>query len=764
MAEVAAAAGPPAAVDAAARLRKELSFVQSLLKSGQSLSEMVAAANASVAVAAKAVGELRRAHPESCSTELTIRGLPSGSDDWDWRGLKRWLTNTIVGDNRLSAKSIRHVEKDADKDVGVLRLANEDQIKVAMDLLATVDPPVAGSALTLQRGPAPEYSGKKDERENRKRGREGEEQGQAQGERPAGGRGPKAPRAAPNVCEATCPLWRTPYPEQLRGKLATVVGALGKITDTVERRTHADAKPTWIQTSRALSRDTQPACPLLGVLRSPVIEAYRNKSEFTCGMDEQERPSVGFLRGSFIDGITCVGSPNVTRHTSKAAIAMADAASDFLRQGAQFPVWDKRYGSGFWRLVVVREGRRRSFLPLPLAASALAADEAGARAGQQVLADPTFPALDPWRYLVTSPSSASGAYTEEQWAEALPDGASSETRSREEGVARGMALEEVCEAEPAMPPPDELLVMLQVNPQYSRALAEPELARADLRNMAAALTAAATAAGLPAPSFAVQHHHGVSNAAPYDAPIVHLDAAVREGDAMETGGSGSAGGEGPGYIHDSLCELRFRISPTAFFQVNSSATCVLYKVVGDWAVGCGSSSSGSPPSTLLLDVCCGTGTIGLSLAHRVAKVVGVDSVESAVEDARANAALNGITNAEFVAGKAEMALPSILAQHAEKKEYSEVVAIVDPPRAGLHKSVLAALRGCGRIRRLVYVACNPESLAQNVGALCAPNPERRGGYGGHAKVPPPPFRPVKAVAMDLFPHTHHVESVMLLER
>ncbi|EFJ48436.1 hypothetical protein VOLCADRAFT_33590, partial [Volvox carteri f. nagariensis] len=210
---------------------------------------------------------------------------------------------------------------------------------------------------------------------------------------------------------------------------------------------------------------------------------------------------------------------------------------------------------------------------------------------------------------------------------------------------------------------------------------------------------------------------------------------------------------GPGYIHDSLCELRFRISPTAFFQVNTPATCALYKVVGDWAA--------AGPSTLLLDICCGTGTIGITLAGRVSKVIGVDSVASAIEDARVNAALNGITNAEFVAGKAEDALPGILAAHAgEGSPYGpgDVVAVADPPRAGLHRTVLRALLGCERIRRLVFVSCNPDSLVQNVVALCCP-PGRAGPGCSYT-----PFRPVKALAVDLFPHTSHVEAVMLLER
>jgi len=85
------------------------------------------------------------------------------------------------------------------------------------------------------------------------------------------------------------------------------------------------------------------------------------------------------------------------------------------------------------------------------------------------------------------------------------------------------------------------------------------------------------------------------------------------------------------------------------------------------------------------------------------------------------------------------------------------VAVVDPPRAGLHKNVLHALRAETRLRRLVYVSCNPESMALNCADLCTPQGPR-GDSGGA------PFRPVKAMAVDLFPHTPHCEAVLLLER
>ncbi|KAK3263439.1 hypothetical protein CYMTET_27754, partial [Cymbomonas tetramitiformis] len=188
--------------------------------------------------------------------------------------------------------------------------------------------------------------------------------------------------------------------------------------------------------------------------------------------------------------------------------------------------------------------------------------------------------------------------------------------------------------------------------------------------------------------------------------------------------------------------------------VNTAAAEVLYHLVGDWAQ--------CDAKTLLFDVCCGTGTIGLTLARRVARVVGIDIVEEAITDAKANAHMNGIENAEFVAGKAEETLPGLLedfckklpssAEDAGAAEYNNVVAIVDPPRAGLHKKVLNALRRNEHLNRLVYVSCNPATLVENALKLCTPIDKI------------PAFRPVKAVAVDLFPHTAHCEAVMLFER
>ncbi|KAI5133185.1 Trna (Uracil-5-)-Methyltransferase A [Manis pentadactyla] len=221
-------------------------------------------------------------------------------------------------------------------------------------------------------------------------------------------------------------------------------------------------------------------------------------------------------------------------------------------------------------------------------------------------------------------------------------------------------------------------------------------------------------------------------------------------------------------IHEDLLGLAFRISPHAFFQVNTLAAEVLYTVIQDWAqLDVGST---------VLDVCCGTGTIGLALARapcapreapgqvgwelvglpssspqKVKRVVGIELCQEAVEDAQANARDNGLSNVEFHCGRAEGLVPAVVSRLASQ----QLVAILDPPRAGLHSRVILAIRRAENLKRLLYVSCNPRAAMGNFVDLCrAPSNRVRGT----------PFRPVKAVAVDLFPQTPHCEMLILFER
>ena len=197
-------------------------------------------------------------------------------------------------------------------------------------------------------------------------------------------------------------------------------------------------------------------------------------------------------------------------------------------------------------------------------------------------------------------------------------------------------------------------------------------------------------------------------------------------------------------LYEEMCGLRFRIQPTAFFQVNTPMAEKLYKKIGDLAR--------VDKETVVLDICCGTGTIGLSLANRAHSVIGIELNASAVEDAKYNAKLNNITNASFIAGKVEDYIYSAVKQISKDKP---CVVVLDPPRAGLHNNVIAAIRALRCVTRVVYVACEPKHFWKNAIALCKPRSKT---------FRQEPFKPTVACGVDLFPQTDRAELVVLLER
>lgn len=191
---------------------------------------------------------------------------------------------------------------------------------------------------------------------------------------------------------------------------------------------------------------------------------------------------------------------------------------------------------------------------------------------------------------------------------------------------------------------------------------------------------------------------------------------------------------GPGFILDKLCGLSFRISSQSFYQVNAVQTEVLYRTAVDLAALAGGERA--------IDAYCGTGTIGLVAASCGAgEVIGVDSVESAIRDARQNARHNGIENARFVAADAGV----FMRQLAADGQRADVV-LMDPPRAGSSEEFIDALAELAP-SRVVYISCNPETQVRDCRLL------RNLGY--RVKVVQP---------VDMFPHTDHVETVALLER
>ncbi len=190
---------------------------------------------------------------------------------------------------------------------------------------------------------------------------------------------------------------------------------------------------------------------------------------------------------------------------------------------------------------------------------------------------------------------------------------------------------------------------------------------------------------------------------------------------------------GKPYLTECLDGLTFRVSPRSFYQVNTVQTEVLYKKIREY-----SSLSGSET---VIDLYCGIGTISLYLSRYTASVIGVESVPAAIEDAKTNAILNGLENVKFHTGLAEKLVPEM-----QKSGLHADVVVVDPPRKGCEQSLLDAIVAM-QPNRLIYVSCNPSTLARDLKYLTI-----KGLI----------VQDVQPV--DMFPHTSHVECVVLIKR
>ena len=191
--------------------------------------------------------------------------------------------------------------------------------------------------------------------------------------------------------------------------------------------------------------------------------------------------------------------------------------------------------------------------------------------------------------------------------------------------------------------------------------------------------------------------------------------------------------KGNDHIFEEMEGLRFKIGPKSFYQTNSEQAYNLYKVARDFA--------GLTGNELVYDLYTGTGTIANFVSRKCAKVIGIEYVPEAIEDAKVNSQINGIENTLFYAGD----MKDILTQEFIQEHGRPDVIITDPPRAGMHGDVIDTIL-FAEPKRIVYVSCNPATQARDLALL-----------DGKYKV-------VAIQPVDMFPHTQHVENVVLLER
>jgi 23S rRNA (uracil1939-C5)-methyltransferase len=222
----------------------------------------------------------------------------------------------------------------------------------------------------------------------------------------------------------------------------------------------------------------------------------------------------------------------------------------------------------------------------------------------------------------------------------------------------------------------------------------------------------------------------VTSPAQFSKPPVDLHTVI-EGDSGST--DGPTGALGEERLREEVCGLRLEMSHSAFFQTNTEMAERLYAVAAEYAALGGGER--------LFDLYCGIGTIGLTMAADAGEVWGLELVPEAIADAGANAERNGIDNARFMAGSARTGMRPLI-EAAGKPD----VVVVDPPRAGLSQKIVRRVIEC-EAKRIVYVSCNPTTLAPNAAQLV------EAGYR---------LRRVRPV--DMFPQTPHIECVALLEK
>ncbi|KAA2245123.1 23S rRNA (uracil(1939)-C(5))-methyltransferase RlmD [Chitinophaga agrisoli] len=190
---------------------------------------------------------------------------------------------------------------------------------------------------------------------------------------------------------------------------------------------------------------------------------------------------------------------------------------------------------------------------------------------------------------------------------------------------------------------------------------------------------------------------------------------------------------GKGYVEEKLEDFVFKIGPKSFFQTNTYQGVTLYQVTRDFA--------GLTGTEIVYDLYCGTGSIGIFVSRKAAKVIGIELIKEAIDDARENATANQVQNAEFFAGDVvDICDDAFFAQHGQPG-----VVITDPPRAGMHEKLVEKLLQIAA-PKIVYVSCNPATQARDLALL--------------SKM----YTVKKVQPVDMFPHTHHIENVVLLEK
>lgn len=415
----------------------------------------------------------------------------------------------------------------------------------------------------------------------------------------------------------TIPYWNVEYKDQLNLKQNSIRTLLKKLANDLAH--HNPELQEWIDKQKKLHNGL--VCELRDIRYAEETTGYRNKCEFTVGIDEETKlPTVGFRIGSYVNGTIGVGPVDDLIHISNSMKLAVKVFQNFVRC-SKLSVFNPEFHTGHFRQLMVRSA------------------------------------------------------------------------------------------------PNQLMLVVGIHPQN---LSDEELN-----------------------DFKKNLVDFFSSGDGKDAKVTSLyyQKIVKKNQNNDVSQSEFLWGDT--HIYENILGLKFKISPEAFFQVNSKGAEVLYQTAMEL--------SEPLENSTVLDVCCGTGTIGICFSKKCKQVLGIEIISQAVDDAKENATLNNVENSEFFVGKAE----DILGNICYKSVGNDVIAVVDPPRAGLHKQAVLQIRKISKINKMVYVSCNPMAARENFIDF---------GKSESKKVHGDPLVPTKAVAVDMFPYTKHCELVICFER
>ncbi|CAB3227156.1 unnamed protein product [Arctia plantaginis] len=530
--------------------------------------------------------------------------------------------------------------------------------------------------------------------------------------------------------DATTPYWNLPYEEQLKLKEKEIKNILMKFDNEIWKidklkRQEIEAKRKKFN---GLSFELRP------IEKSPVAFGYRNKCEFTVGIDEETKlPTVGFRLGSYVTGTVGVGPIQSMIHISEQTKKAVLLFQEYIRKSKLAPFSPADY-SGHWRYLTVRDSTST---------------------GEVMVIVSMHPQV---RYISEKSPVAFGYRNKCEFTVGIDE----ETKLPTVGFRLGSYVTGTVGVGP-------IQSMIHISEQTKKAvlLFQEYIRKSKLAPFSPAdysghwryLTVRDSTSTGEVMVIVSMHpqtltenelneikrdlieHFSSDEAVACGVKSLYFEQIIKR--RVGEDGSKPVHLSGSTHITDTILGKQFRISPEAFFQINTAGAEVLYRSAIEM--------SQVKTESTVVDICCGTGTIGLCFAQHCGKVLGLEMIAEAVKDAKANAELNKIENCEFFTGKAEDILPSVLARAAA----DDIIAIVDPPRAGLHMRAITQLRNTKKVNRLVYISCSPSSVVKNFIDLTRPSSKTLKGA---------PFIPVRAVPVDMFPQTKHVELAILFER